>query len=204
MQNLKMEAAANPAEPPSRLVRDALSTVSLGVLSQLPERENLRKAIRRERRKNLPPNQQSLDELQDIPDQYRKTLQGERFLLMDNWNTADDDEGRVLVFATRKNIEMLCRSPIWFMDGTFKVSPTIFTHHPDLYSALIELQKEQGNTEVCMAELSLGRRVKNSPARKWVSLQDRIRSIVLEFDDYVNDETELEYLRTLAHTIMFI
>jgi len=54
-------------------------------------------------------------------------LLGEPFLLQDNKNTADEIEGRVPVFATRENIEILCRSPIWFVDGTFKASPTIFT-----------------------------------------------------------------------------
>ena len=53
-----------------------------------------------------------------------------------------------------------------------------------------------------MVELSLGRRVKNTPARKWVSVQDRVRSIVLEYNDYVTSQTELEYLRNLANTIV--
>lgn len=76
---------------------------------------------------------------------------------------------------------------------------TVAKHHPDLYAALGELQKEQGNTQICLAELSLGRRVKNSPTRKWYTLQDRIRSIVLEFDDYVTNNEEIEYQRNLAH-----
>ena len=103
--------------------------MSARVSSQLPLRENLRKTIRHQRTKNLPPNQKSLVDLSDIPAaQYQEKLLGKPFLLQDNKNTADEDEdeGRVLVFATRKNIEMLCRSPIWFEDGTFKVSPTIF------------------------------------------------------------------------------
>ncbi|XP_043483508.1 uncharacterized protein LOC122511975 [Leptopilina heterotoma] len=36
-------------------------------------------------------------------------------------------EDRVLVFGTRRNLEFLARSDIWFLDGTFKTSPTIFT-----------------------------------------------------------------------------
>ncbi len=36
-------------------------------------------------------------------------------------------KGRVLIFATQKNVELLCRSNTWFLDGTFKVSATIFT-----------------------------------------------------------------------------
>ncbi len=37
------------------------------------------------------------------------------------------EEGLVLIFATQKNIELLCRSSIWVLDRTFKVSPTIFS-----------------------------------------------------------------------------
>lgn len=33
---------------------------------------------------------------------------------------------RVLVFATRRNIELLCQSTTWFLDGTFKTAPHIF------------------------------------------------------------------------------
>ena len=73
--------------------------------------------------------------------------------------------------------------------------------HPDLFTLINEIKKEQGNTEVRLVELSLGRRVKNSPSRKWTTHQDRIRNIVLDYNDYVNDNTEMEYLRNVGHTI---
>lgn len=38
--------------------------------------------------------------------------------------------------------------------------------HPDLYSTLIEFQKEQGFTEKCIQELALGKKVKNGPDEK--------------------------------------
>ncbi len=51
---------------------------------------------------------------------------------------------------------------------------------PDLHSTLMEILKEQTNTEICLADFASGRKVKNSPKRKWVQLQTRIRSIVLD------------------------
>lgn len=33
---------------------------------------------------------------------------------------------RIVVFATRRNIELLCNSNTWFIDGTFKSSPSLF------------------------------------------------------------------------------
>ena len=42
-----------------------------------------------------------------------------------DWHSNQEDEGRVLIFATRRNIERLYKGLIWFVDGTFKVSPKI-------------------------------------------------------------------------------
>ena len=39
-------------------------------------------------------------------------------------------------------------------------------HHPDLYSALKEFQKEQGDTEVKFLELSQGKSIKDAPKKK--------------------------------------
>jgi len=83
MQKIKEKATTNPAQPPAQLLRDGLLAVPPSVLSQLPERQSVNKVIRRERRKNLPPNPKSLEELQDVPNEYQKTLQGDQFLLMD-------------------------------------------------------------------------------------------------------------------------
>ncbi len=74
-------------------------------------------------------------------------------------------------------------------------------HHPDLYSTLREILKEQTNTKISLAELALGRKVKNSTKRKWVQLQTHIRSIVLDYNTYVDNDEEMEHLTTLAHTV---
>lgn len=75
-------------------------------------------------------------------------------------------------------------------------------HHPDLYSALKELQKEEADTEIALNELALGKRVKASPKRKWITLQDRIKGIASRYDEYQAGNREMEYLRTLGHNIV--
>ncbi len=60
----------------------------------------------------------------------------------------------------------------------------VVKHHPNLYSALMEILKEQTNAEISLAELALGRNVKNFPKRKWVQPQTQIRSIVLDYNTY--------------------
>lgn len=100
---------------------EELAGTSGGVLARLPSRENMKKQIRRERRKHLPPNPKSLDELGDLPEQYGRTFSGDNFLLYDSRAYGDLPNGRVLVFSTRRNIEILRECDVWSVDGTFRV-----------------------------------------------------------------------------------
>jgi len=81
VQQIKETAEAQPALPPAVIVRDALVGASQRVLSQMPLRENLRQTISRERRKKLPPNAKSLEDLQELPTEYTKTTLDEQFVL---------------------------------------------------------------------------------------------------------------------------
>ena len=141
-QTLKRKAADNPGQPPSQILRAELPLVIEGILSQLPEREALAKAMRRERRLRLPTNPRSLQELRELPEEFQRTLLDEKFLMYDSRDEdSEEEEGesedsdaeerpprdRVLVFSTRRNIELLCRSATWFLDGTFKTAPSLFT-----------------------------------------------------------------------------
>uniref|UniRef100_A0ABD2VWZ0 MULE transposase domain-containing protein n=1 Tax=Trichogramma kaykai TaxID=54128 RepID=A0ABD2VWZ0_9HYME len=104
-----------------------LQDVPLPVLAELPDRENVKQIIQRERKKNVPANPRTLEELLDIPDQFRKTKVGEPFLIYDSFedeNAAGTD--RIIVFSTKENLSDLARSRIWYVDGTFKTAPSIF------------------------------------------------------------------------------
>lgn len=119
---MKRRAEQHPEEPPSRILREELAGVSSGVVSQMSERESLKKSLRNVRRKNLRPSPTSLEDLDALPEEYTKTATGDQFLIYDSENDEDDElDGRIIVFATRRNLELLCASPIWFLDGTFKV-----------------------------------------------------------------------------------
>ncbi|CAB0041879.1 unnamed protein product [Trichogramma brassicae] len=56
--------------------------------------------------------------------------------------------------------------------------------HPDLYSLIREFQKEQGDTEIGLIELSNQRRIKSAPKKKWVDVQRRLRALVETYDTY--------------------
>lgn len=65
---IKRKATEHPEVTPAQILRTELPQVSSGVLSQLPERENLKKSIRNVRKKDMPSNPLSLAELRAIPD----------------------------------------------------------------------------------------------------------------------------------------
>ena len=126
--SLKRKAVEEPHLPPAKMIRHEISDLPIAVLSQLPERENLSKAIRRSRRRNLPANPRSLVELGELPEIYTRTISKDQFLVYDLETDEEySDDGRVLVFATRHNLQALSKSNTWFVDGTFKVCPNIFT-----------------------------------------------------------------------------
>ncbi|KAJ4432807.1 hypothetical protein ANN_21446 [Periplaneta americana] len=54
------------------------------------------------------------------------TLKGERFLLYDSHAEEGSNEKQIIMFATKENFHLLMNSDTWFMDGTFRVAPSIF------------------------------------------------------------------------------
>lgn len=67
-------------------------------------------------------------------------MRGEDFLLHD---TGFGDSERILVFSTAENLRKLGESELWFADGTFKVSPSLFyqvyTIHGSLHGTVVPL-----------------------------------------------------------------
>ena len=47
-------------------------------------------------------------------------------MLYDSRDDPDHKSGRIIMFGTKNNLNILMKSPNWFADGTFKVAPTIF------------------------------------------------------------------------------
>ena len=67
-------------------------------------------------------------------------------------------------------------------------------NHPHLYVLL----KNQSDTEIAMVELSMGRRIKVAPRKKWLDVQKRLRRIVQNYEDY---ET-LAYWNAVGQTVI--
>jgi len=88
---LQRTATENPELPPAQILRMKLRRVPIGVLAELPERENLKKSLRRIRQKDLPPNPKSLKELGTVPEQYQKTKLREQILKYDSIDRTKDE-----------------------------------------------------------------------------------------------------------------
>lgn len=192
-QTLKKKAADHPGQPPAQILRTELAGVSLGVLSQMPEREALSRAMRRERRKNLPSNPTSLAAMGSVPTRFAKTLLGEKFLIYDSRAAADEDvdsdpevgfdeeeePARVLVYSTARNIELLCQSPTWFVDGTFKTSPSIFTQ----IFAIMGLRMRQSPTETEGVALPMVYAfLSHKTEAQYTQVLEAVRAAVTEFN----------------------
>ncbi|XP_003737394.1 uncharacterized protein LOC100906240 [Galendromus occidentalis] len=91
----------------------------------VPGFESVRSVLQRSRAKVRPLLPRSREEI-DLDARWTHTLTGARFLLFD-----DGSINRILGFSTNELITSLCEASTVFMDGTFRVVPTIFTQ---LYS----------------------------------------------------------------------
>jgi len=83
-------------------------------------------------------------------------------------------------------------SEAWHNRFAFVVSK----HHPDLYTALREFQKEQAESMV--AELRIGSKVRAVPKQKWVTMQERIQSVVTNYSNYKDKDDVYTCLRTMS------
>ncbi|KAJ4441288.1 hypothetical protein ANN_11142 [Periplaneta americana] len=103
----------------SRFFGQELPRVESEILSQLTDRVNFKKSLRRVRRRELPTEAINLEDLGEIPNCYKMTLASGKFLMRDE----NEDDRWAIIFATKRNLEPLIQSNVWFVDGTFKAKP---------------------------------------------------------------------------------
>jgi hypothetical protein len=108
-------------EKPVQIIQNNMINISKEICPYMPSRDALRKRITRVRKAEIPPEPQSIAEV-NIPESLRITLNGEPFLVKDHII----DQERILIFTTKNNIQHLSQATFWIMDGTFKTVPTIF------------------------------------------------------------------------------
>lgn len=109
---------------PRHVIQQTTSGISLEAASLLPSYAASQRMIERKRKRNYVGNAapRSRQEIA-IPDELLRTTRGDNFLL---WDSGPEDENRIIVFGTERNMDLLEENRHWFVDGTFKVAPELF------------------------------------------------------------------------------
>ena len=118
---IKEAAISQTHDKPSQIIQDTVVNMPQASYHNMPNKEALRRQISRVRNANIPPQPQSLEDI-NIPANLRLTISGEQFLAKE----ITLDEERIIMFCTIPNLEYLQKAAFWIMDGTFKTVPTLF------------------------------------------------------------------------------
>lgn len=119
---IRQDAKSTNDQPASIISRN-VGHVSAAAQGVLPLKQNLKRTIRDVRASGVGSLVQP-HRREDIvlPASFQKSKGGADFLLFDSGPEAS----RILVFATRENLDFLASCPVWLADGTFKVAPSLF------------------------------------------------------------------------------
>ena len=75
-------------------------------------------------------------------------------------------------------------------------------HHPDIYSCLREIRKEQADVEVSLLELAQGRAIRDAPKKKWVESRERLAIMVRGYQEFKEQGEIIQYLSNIANAIV--
>lgn len=128
-----IDEVKNRAETSTAILRGYKRNLCDEILHELPSDEALGKRIKRKRKEEY--GKENLSGIDFSLPEHCKSINGQDFLI-DEYNK---NGKRCIVFSTPDLLKMLCESPIVFMDGTFKISPTGFQQ---LYSIHASLEVE--------------------------------------------------------------
>ena len=115
--------ATDTLDKPRQIMQQCTAGIPLEAVALLPSYRACHRTVERKRKLDevlVAPN--TLAEI-NIPQNLRSTIRGNIFLL---WDSGNDDENRMFIFGTMRNLELLEEYKQWFMDGTFKVAPELF------------------------------------------------------------------------------
>ncbi|XP_057336362.1 uncharacterized protein LOC130674924 [Microplitis mediator] len=123
---MKKKAQKDSSKPAS-IYSAACSSLSCPCKRKIPMEESAKRTLRNVKNKNHPKQPDFLHELVidgswlNIPRACEN--RDSRFLLEDNNDTGN---GRIIIFATDGFFEYLGAASEWFMDGNFKLAPSLF------------------------------------------------------------------------------
>jgi hypothetical protein len=124
VQQMKQLAEETEATP-QQIITQSITTITEDAKAKLPSIPHIRRNIRRQRQTLKHPlsDPRNVDDI-IIPEQYTMTQDGQQFLLFDS---GAKSKGRMFLFGTKDNLRLLEVNQHWFMDGTFKTAPALFS-----------------------------------------------------------------------------
>ena len=116
--------ASDSSDQPRLIIRRTQLTLSTECVSML-RKDAVRQVIQRTRNKKQLKvfNAKCLTEL-TIPTELTKTYKNKLFYFADS---GSNDRNRVILSTTEDNLKLLIKFNDWYCDGTFDISPTLFT-----------------------------------------------------------------------------
>ena len=117
--------ASETKEGTHYIITSSINQLNEEAAVHLPKINTLKRTIVRSRKKsnNVPPEPTSLTSL-ELSEFYKITDKGDRCLLHDSGFVSENQ--RILIFGTRKNLDMISTASVWLADGTFKTVPGLF------------------------------------------------------------------------------
>lgn len=73
--------------------------------------------------------------------------------------------------------------------------------HPSFYAFLVELAKEQADSEIMLRQLQLGQKIRKGQDHRRKRIEERITNIVSKYYDYVNNDDVKTYLASLSYNV---
>lgn len=145
VMNKMKELAKTTKQPIRQVISESIADVKKATKAKLPSEKVMARIINRYRRNpGVPKNPQNFSELK-FPEEYRNTLSKRPFLLHDSFELLElegenfeDVHDRTLIFTTRENLKFLSDCEGLFMDGTFSVTPALFSQLYTIHGNLFE------------------------------------------------------------------
>lgn len=76
-------------------------------------------------------------------------------------------------------------------------------NHPSVYAFLVEIQKEQADTEAMIRELELGQKIKKGTSHLRVKKEKNLLTIVQKYNEYYDNDEILQYLKAIGYYVHF-
>ena len=128
--NIREMAASQPDTKPRKIIMECQKNLPEEVAANLPTYSASRQLCRLNRVDKYKsyeiPSDLSFELHPDFKTIKRNDDDEEMFLIFDNYDPESENENRILIFSTNKNLQLLNYYRHWLCDGTFDASPKIF------------------------------------------------------------------------------